>query len=688
MIPVKNLIKVTGKRFRALMLLVAITGTAWVHAQQCIYTDPDTDQSNNIRNYLMEEASEITNSALCDINSLEDWEAVREQRYNEYMESLGIGEELLKGERSPLNVKVTGVLQKDGYRVEKLYYEALPSLYVPGNLYVPDDIEEPRPGVLYLCGHASTQKVAYQAYARKLAELGFVCLIIETTHHQGEVLGEHHGCYRMGWWHWYSRGYTPAGVEVWNAMRGLDLLSERKEVDADRLGVSGRSGGGIQSWFVAAADERVKVAVPEVGATTFHEQIMPMIIDDHCDCMVTSNTYGRDIHELAGALIAPRSLHIQQGYRDRLTNIEGVRQMYSDLKKIYDYYKVPEKVELLVYFGGHGSTPYSRYEMFSYFVKELMGKEPTPEMIGEVGFNPEQDLSADELRVFEDGPLPDDRTPTIHETFIQLPGKPEIRDKRELESHQRYVLDYLRKHTFGAFPEKPCDMDPHWVFRSVDRDEYGSDIYTFVPEEGWRLRVDIRWKRDPANKEPLLLILKKAGDGHFAAADYAKKLGDHGNVAYINVRGVDDAGWEPGLQWHVRRASAWIGRTIASMQVYDLLRAVEFCRMLPGVDPDQIRIAARDEMGAVTLYAALLDGSIDQVILTDPPATQNQPSRPDGTGPAIEMLKCLRVTDVCQIPALIPETEISFMGNIPDTYQWSGDVRKKLGYSSFSALDK
>ena len=387
------------RTFFALWIPIVFGSAAGVRAQNCLYTGPDTDQANNIRNYLMVEAKKITDNSLCDIHSMSDWEAVRGQRYREFMESLGIGEELLHGERSPLNAKVTGVVQKDGYRIEKLYYESLPLLYVPGNLYIPDNIQKPRPAVLYLCGHAATQKVAYQAYARKLAELGFVCLIIETTHHQGEAFGEHHGCYSKGWFHWYSRGYTPAGVEVWNAIRGLDLLSERTEVDEDRMGVSGRSGGGAQSWFVAAADERVKAAVPEVGATTLHEQIMPMILDDHCDCMMPINTFRRDFQEI-GALIAPRALLIQQGDRDRLTNIEGVRRLYSDIKKIYGYYQVPRKVELLEYQGGHGSTPYSRQHMLSFFVRELMGVEPTPEMIGDVRFRPEDDLSADELRVY------------------------------------------------------------------------------------------------------------------------------------------------------------------------------------------------------------------------------------------------------------------------------------------------
>jgi hypothetical protein len=114
----------------------------------------------------------------------------------------------LVGDRSPLNVKRVGTIQQEGFRIEKLYYESLPGLYVPADLYIPDKVTTPVPAILYQCGHSRTQKVHYQPHARRFAELGFVCLIVETIQ-WGEVYGEHWGCYSRGWFNWYSRGYTP-----------------------------------------------------------------------------------------------------------------------------------------------------------------------------------------------------------------------------------------------------------------------------------------------------------------------------------------------------------------------------------------------------------------------------------------------------------------------------------------------
>jgi hypothetical protein len=137
---------------------------------------------------------------------------------------------------------------------------------------------------------------------------------------------------------------------------------------------------------------------------------------------------------------------------------------------------------------------------------------------------------------------------------------------------------------------------------------------------------------------------------------------------------------------HVRRASAWSGRTLASMRVYDTLRGLEAIRHLPFVDAKQVALAAQGEMAAVALYAALLDGNLRALILDTPPATQNAPSErdvraslPDGRGPAIEMLNCLRITDLAQISGLLYPLEQVFIGRMPLTYGWVEEIYNRLG---------
>lgn len=643
-------------------------------------SEQESEEPNNIRSYLSEVAEEITENALSEISSISEWEKQAPSRHEEFIQMMGLQDMPLQGERPDLNIQLTGSIQEEGYRIEKLYYESLPGLYVPANLYIPDHIEEARPAILYVCGHSPTQKVRYQPYPRKFAQLGFVCLIIETIQ-MGEVWGHHHGCYSKGWFHWYSRGYNPGGVELWNAIRGLDLLSERPEVDPEKLGVTGISGGGSQSWYIAAADPRIKAVAPVCGASTLKAQIGTRTIDGHCDCMMPINTYQQDFTDI-GALIAPRPLLIAQADRDGLNTIESVRELQNDIKRMYELYGVPENIGLIESPGGHSYHKISRQEIQSFFIKHLMDKELSPGETGDIDLAEENQLSEEKLRVYTDGIPEDDITTRIQDSFVKLHGDPDISDEKELFAYRDSVKLFLSTRTFGAFPGTGVPFKPRHEFRSLDGAKYGWDIYSFISETGWRLKVDIRWRNNPDERKPLMLVLRTYDEDRWESESFVSGLEGDWNIAFIEVRGVGENAWDPTLQWHVRRASAWTGRTIASMQVYDVLRTIQFCRTLEGIDPENIGIAARDEMTVVAMYAALLDGNCSTLVLKDPPSSQDKPSQADGRGAAIEMLNCLQITDLYQLPALLPPTKIHFQGEVPESYQWSAGLLNKLGKSN------
>lgn len=317
-----------------------------------------------------------------------------------------------------------------------------------------------------------------------------------------------------------------------------------------------------------------------------------------------------------------------------------------------------------------------------------MGKRISIEDIGDYDNSPEVLLSAEELMVYIDGSPANDRTTTIQNSFIPLRAAPDISNEEELSDFRNSVVNFLIEKTFGAFPEIPAPLEPRLVFHSADMGPYGNHIYSFIPEEGWRLKIDIRWRNDPEVDNPLMIVLRNQNENRFESENFIEGLEEEWNIAYLEVRGVGETGWSPDLQWHIRRASAWTGRTIASMQVYDLLRCLEFCRTLKGVNADKIGLAARDEMGVVALYAALLNGNCHTVILKNPPESQDIASQPDGRGAAIEMLNCLKITDVYQLPALIPSTNIIFKGIIPEAYQWSEKILKNIGKGGFTRIDK
>jgi cephalosporin-C deacetylase-like acetyl esterase len=639
---------------------------------------------NNMRDYLIRVASEISDNPIEDNHSVKNLEESKTRLYNEFIETMGLEHLPLQGKRTNLNVKITGTIKKDGYRIEKLYYESLPGLYVRANLYIPDSIKSPRPAILYVSGHSRNAKEDYQDHPRKFAQLGFVSIILETIQF-GEVIGEHWGPCRNGLFNWYSRGYNPAGVELWNAIRAIDLLCERPEVDPEKIGVTGISGGGSQTWYIAAADPRIKAAAPVCGAATLKSHIITRTIDGHCDCMMPINTYSSDFKQIA-ALIAPRPLLVCQANLDGMFSIEAVRELVAETKKIYGTYGKPGNISLVETPGEHSYHKNSRESIFAFFMEQLGGKKLTNEQVGDIDTSRKNHLTSEELKVFVNGPPKDDKTPTIQNSFIPLAHAPSITSREALYEFRDSVKRFLQQKTFGAFPKKEVPFDSQHEFKSMDTHNSGNNIYSIVTEDGWRLKIDIHWKDDSLNKKPLLIVLRNYNENLWSSESFAARFEKDWNIAFFEPRGTGETGWDPNLQLHIRRAAAWTGRTIASMQVYDVLRCLQFCRTLKNIDTSKIGLAAKDEMGAVALYASLMDGKCNTVVLRNPPGTQDVADDPDGRGPALEMLNCLQVTDINQLPALLAPAKILFVGKVPNSYQWSENMLKQFEHTSFERL--
>jgi len=636
--------------------------------------------SPSICEYFSQEAGKITQGALADYQDAAAHGRLAAERRGQFLEMMGLEELPAPDQRTPLNVKVTGVVERPLYRIEKLYYESLPKLYVTANLYIPNNLTSRVPAVLYVCGHSEKQKVHYQPHPRRFAELGFVCLIVETIQ-LGEARGYHHGCYYEGWFHWYSRGYTPAGIELLNGIRGLDLLAARPEVDATRLGVTGISGGGATSWWVAAGDARIAAAAPVCGTATLASHLDDLTVDGHCDCMWWINTYRWDLADV-GALIAPRPLLIASANHDDIFTIAGIRKVHGQLQALYQKLGKPQNLHLVETPGGHGYHPLSRTAIFSWFLRHLQGKEVPPERVGDLDDSPATQESEETLRVFVSGAPPEDRVLTIHEDFIRVPQPPALKSQQELDETRRRVVAALRRKTFGAFPATPPPLDLAVESEFLESNAAGCR-FVFDSDGGWRLRGRLSVAGSLALPAPAVIVLRspgeKRGGAGGASEEFLGRLEVPWAKAIVEPRGTGETAWGEELQWHLRRAAAWAGRTLASLRVYDARRALEVVRALPQVSGRPVALAARGEMAAVALYAALLDGGVSALFLENPPATQNAPSQRDGRGPAIEMLNCLRITDLPQVAGLLFPAELVIVGECPSSYQWAEDLYRQMG---------
>ncbi len=189
---------------------------------------PVAAQQTPLEKFFAKETAAIAKSSQAELASVtkENWAEKQSQWRTELRMMLGLEPQ---PERTELKTTVTGTIHHTGVIIQRLHYQSRPGLYVPANLYLPegDAPKEGWPAVLYVCGHSRVEsngrllgnKTGYHHHGLWFARHGVACLIIDTVQ-LGELHGEHHGTYKLGRWDWISRGYTPAGVEAWNAIRG------------------------------------------------------------------------------------------------------------------------------------------------------------------------------------------------------------------------------------------------------------------------------------------------------------------------------------------------------------------------------------------------------------------------------------------------------------------------------------
>jgi cephalosporin-C deacetylase-like acetyl esterase len=607
--------------------------------------------------HLKRTAAEISDRSLNDVRSLEDWKRRRSALRSELLYMLGL-DPLPK--RTPLNARITGTLERPGYRIEKLVFQSLPGLYVTGNFYVPANASRPLPTILYVSGHTPHPlgaKFYYQDRAAWFAAHGYACLILDTLEF-GEVAGIHHGIHDLNMWTWLSVGYTPAGVEVWNAIRAIDYLETRSEVDRQRIGMTGISGGGTTTWFTAAVDERVAVVVPGVSTYTFGSQASHWVAAGQCDCIYFHNTFLIDF-PVVGALIAPRPLLFFSGRRDPDFPPDGYREVYRRVKRIYDLYggNSSDKVKAIDDDVGHSDPPQFRRDTRQWMNRWLrndsapLALEPNPTSEKE---------SAEALACFVSLP-PDAINYQVHNSFTSPVRSMSAPTVAKPEVQRQDLIARLKDKIFRWFPREAISFetsvtpgDGGWAARYA---EY-KDV-EFTSERGVRLRGQLLRPRGRPDA-PLLIYAKRAGDSIYPLDldELLPVLGRYA-VLILNPRLTEQpvSAFE---RAEIERSASWVGRTIAGMQVWDILRSIAWAVDDEKISTRSISLYGKGEMGILALYASVLDQRVTQVILNDPPASHWQ-------GPAL--LNVLRVTDIPEVAAAFAPRRLVSLTDFPHSFE-------------------
>jgi dienelactone hydrolase len=285
--------------------------------------------------------------------------------------------------KTPLHARVTGTIPMDGYRIEKVLFESLPGLHVTALLYVPDgppDVK--RPGVLVACGHSPDGKSFrnYQEISGQLAKRGYVVLSWDPVG-QGErsqfwdaaqgrsrynlVCGEHAVLGNLA----CLAGRSLVRYMVWDGMRALDYLLTRPEVDPTRVAVTGTSGGGFQSLYLGALDDRIGVVAPSCFVTSLPMRMANRIFED------PDSDPEQDPYRLVSAgvdhaglllLVYPRPFVVAAAVKDFFP-IEGARKTFREVAALYARFGHGDRVSITEGVHGHMFSPENRRAAFAVF---------------------------------------------------------------------------------------------------------------------------------------------------------------------------------------------------------------------------------------------------------------------------------------------------------------------------------
>jgi dienelactone hydrolase len=496
------------------------------------------------------------------------------------------------------------------------------------------------PAVLYVCGHAGMGrdggKAAFQSHGIWFARHGYLCLIVDTLQ-LGEIPGIHHGTYREGRWWWHSRGYTPAGVECWNGVRGIDYLVSRPDVDPGRLAVTGISGGGAATFWIAAADDRVKVAVPVSGMADLSSYLTNRVINGHCDCMFLYNTFEWPWTQITG-LMAPRPILFVNSDNDGIFPMDANERVIARLERLYSLFGAGDRVDAVVSVGGHDYRHDIRQSVYRFLNAHLKGDarpvaDSEADLVEGSGASARYPIAPSRLRVFKtDTDLPaDQRNTTIDREFVPM-AKVELPAQGAYEAWKGRLLGELRRVTFHPFPERIPPARP-------SGDE-SPGVVRLETEDG--IIVALRQVAGPgsaAQARRVVLIIADA-DEDKGDEPWLSDVRKEGDVVYLlQPRGIGPTRWtrrDPPN--YILRAHVLLGRTVDGGRVRDVAATARHLHAKHGGNTPVV-VAGERTAGVIGAYAALLEPEIGGVASVEPPDTHMDSAAP-------QLLNVLRVLDI------------------------------------------
>lgn len=553
-------------------------------------------------------------------------------------------------DRLPLEVRQGGALERDGYRVERLYWQTWPQVWASGWLYRPTEGPVRSPAVLNPHGHweNGARHPVVQSRLISLAKLGYVALAVDSVHLYD-----------------YAVGLTPATVMTFHNIRALDLLVSRPDVDRDRIGITGASGGAQQAMYLLAVDDRVRAAALAAMVSYFRRILKTE--GHHCPCNhVPGVMRFTDEPELCG-VFSPRAalfLTVSEDWTAPFPEHE-----LGELRGLYHLWQQPDRLAHQQFAGPHDYNREMREAAYTWFARELRGDrkaEPVSEPAHEV--EPPEALAA------LDAPPEGDRgaegiVEWYRKRVVEQP--PQVESKQSRRTYHEHTAAALRE-LLGGEPE-PVTLDAEW-----HPGREGDDFRLLSLRTERDVRIPAVW-------------IPGLGDGPWPAVVALHPKGKAAALRSPQVQGLRAAGYAvlaPDVRLRGEMARDWFhnsvlwGRPEAGMAAHDVRACIDWLLGREDIDARAVTLLGEGDQGVVALLAAGLDERITAAVADCVDTTY----RDGGDGlPVIPNI--LRVADVPQIASLVaprplwlyrvPEERVGFSSR--RYYDWTRRSFQSLG---------
>jgi dienelactone hydrolase len=556
--------------------------------------------------------------------------------------------------------RILRVLRRTGYRIELLMFESRPDVWVTASLYVPQPVRGRHPAVLAVHGHWpwARRDPVVQARCLGLVRLGFVVLAVDAFG-AGERFtnpgrGTYHGAlYGSTLW---PVGHTLLGVQVYDNRRAVDYLISRPEVDASRLGITGASGGGNQTMYAGAVDERFGVVVPVCSVGTYQAYLQAAC----CVCEVLPGALRFCEEGDILALTAPRALMVINATKDAFQfSVGQAAQSIARARPIFELYQATAKLRHATFESGHAYNQPMREAMYGWMTRWLKN-EGDGKPIAEPKHTVE---TPEELACFPDEVRPPDYLllPAFaaRSARILLAGAGTIPDHAEAwESTAVAKRTQLRREILGDFPPAPKPA------ARIGKPSTAGNVRTtpviLYPEPDMPVPALFQTRTGNKGRQPACILLHLEGKHRALAHRLAEALLAR-NIALLapDLRATGETKPQNdaivGAPDHNSAEHAlWVGRPLLGQWVFDVRCLLDWLALQPGLDRRRFSVVGIGGAGVVALCAAgLLEDQVVSVATIGSPVSYvaNQ-AYVSGTPMGILAPGILKVGDIPHLAAL------------------------------------